>query len=194
MTEDIEDKYPHWRDALFGEHGAVANIRCGIEYVVWHSAYALITLLGIAFVLFGLAIKAVAKLLGPISGPIERAGEGLENIVSRVANSEYVLDAAMILLALSAGVVLLFGVYIVIMMAISNPIAFAQGLAITLGIMLVWGACLELADRYGGSVKRGAFKAGEKATETPGIRRVYGKCPVSFDQSPKWFNKFFPEE
>jgi hypothetical protein len=35
---------------------------------------------------------------------------------------------------------------------------------------------------------------GERAVETPGVRRVYGECPVSMDMAPKWFDKLFPEE
>jgi len=32
-------------------------------------------------------------------------------------------------------------------------------------------------------------RAGERAVETPGVRRVYGECPVSMDIEPKWFDR-----
>ena len=77
-------------------------------------------------------------------------------------------------------------------------ILLSFGGAVIVIILLValdeWGVFDRLfgaGEKTGSVVKRGANKAGSKAVKTPGIRRVYGNCPVHFNIEPKWFEELF---
>jgi len=72
-----------------------------------------------------------------------------------------------------------------------NPIAYLTLIgAVTHGIIFLFGLLIYLDERettvseVAGS---GLSKAGNKAKETPGVRRVYGNCPVSLKTCPRWF-------
>lgn len=198
MSEDIEDKYPHWKDALFGNHGAVANIRCGIEYIAWHTVYGIITLLGVLFAGAVIALKKIAPIFGPLGGPVKRAASGMNSVLTRAANSSLLMSAVFIVLVVaflaSAGI----AVYMLVLKLLANPVTTLAWLVAFICIAVGWALLLAGVERYGDDaytkVKGAAFTAGSKATETPGVRRVFGKCPVSFKQPPLWFQKIFPEE
>lgn len=200
-SEDLEDEYPHWKDALFGNHNAVANIRCAIHYVFWHSVYALIAIIG--GLLIG-AIKVgtlVAPIFGPLGEPIVRGLKRAQNGLSTVANHEYTEMVAIGALAIAfvAGILfmvgaLLYFLYTQFWMTIGIIAGSAIGLAALFGVALLVEYLSDPAKNAASSVAMKASAAGQRAVETPGIRRVYGQCPVSIDQAPKWFENLFPEE
>lgn len=205
-SEDLEDTYPHWKDALFGNHNAVANLRCAIHYVFWHSVYAMIAVVGVLVLGTVKVLKTISKPLGPLSDPIDR---GLDRVVSTanyVLNHEYTekfFNALLVLFVI--GVVMYVCGIIVYAIILLGVLEFAKVLGVTIVIgALFIGAlyALEVITPYvlgaGASAAdytaNKARQAGEKAVETPGVRRVYGECPVSLDMAPKWFNDLFPDE
>jgi hypothetical protein len=80
MTQ-TEEKYPHWKEALFGNDGAVANLRCAVKYVFWHTGYALLGILGVVLLAAAWGIdkvtgrKSVARGRSYLDGkePLRRA-------------------------------------------------------------------------------------------------------------------------
>jgi hypothetical protein len=207
--ENIEEKYPHWRTALFGNHNAVANLRCAIEYVLWHTAYLLLSIVGAAIVaVFGVAKIILHVLEVPfryIGGPFERIGAALGSVGRRLSSGArsflsndtvVTVFAGAALVIIGAGFVALVG--LAVYLAILNPFEALKGVGTAVGILLVTFILIEGIDRVWPTVSRtaanGARTAAETAVETPGIRRVYGKCPVSFDQSPRWFDSLFSSD
>jgi hypothetical protein len=159
-----DDKYPHWKDALFGNHNAVANLRCAVHYVFWHAVYALIAVAGAVVV--G-AIKlgiAVAPYLGPLG------------------------------ILIGVAVALVFYLYTQFWATISLVGGIILGLGAILGILLLAEYISDPAKNAANGVAAKANTAGQKAVKTPGVRRVYGECPVSMSAAPKWFDDLFPED
>jgi len=140
-SEDLEDKYPHWKDALFGNHNAVANLRCAVHYVFWHGVYALLAVIGVLVVggAIYLLVTAFWQFLAAVGGGL--------------------------------GVVILL-----------------------VGLALLWEKLRDPAKSAANGAAAKANVAGQKAVQTPGVRRVYGECPVSLDQAPHWFENLFPED
>jgi len=191
----MSDEYPSWREALFSDD-KIANIRCAIKYVFWHGAYLLLALLGVLLV-------AGAKVLDTLSrSGGNRAVGGVKRGLgdSRVKKTaRYIFGALMVVYV--AGVIA-YGVYLFITILLANPVT-----TIFWSVVLVGGTiALLLGWAYGGpriksalarsraTVARGANRAGQRAAQTPGIRRVYGRCPVSMNQEPKWFKNVFGED
>jgi len=202
MTEDtIEDTYPHWRDALFGNHSAYANIKCAIHYVLWHGAYAVAALIG-GLILFGAqAGNRVSKYCGPLAGPISRGSSRVYNSVRSVLTHEYaqkIYEAIFIIMLVGS---VLFTIVSIILIGVKNFWTLVTGFSIVGGCMLATYSIVFLYDRLSSPAKSAATSAShivrrveKQATETPGIRRVVGKCPVTLGEAPKWFNKLFPED
>jgi len=193
-----QEEYPSWRKALFGQD-TIANLRCAVKYTVWHTGYLLLTVVGA--LLLGLVAVATAisraipgerlgdgasRLGGVVMRPIVAVVEAYQNSNTAKRLAEY--GAMLVLGALFIGAVA-FLLWFIVM----NPWIAAQAIltigVVTAAIVLT----LEVLERVGGraasSAGRGVQVAKEKAVETPGIRRVYGECPVHFDIEPKWFNK-----
>lgn len=198
---ELDVEYPHWKDALFGNHNAVANIRCAVHYVFWHGVYALIGLVGVLFV----GLLKIGMILSPVFGPL---GKPIESALSRVyhgleavANHRYteLVAGAALVVVFVAAVVATITFFI---LALLNQFwMVVQSMVIAVGLFIMAGALLYAIELLSGptksvatSVAVNARETGEKATEAPGVRRVYGKCPVSMDQTPKWFDKIFPED
>jgi len=206
MTSDsIEDKYPHWRDALFGNHNAVANIRCAIHYVFWHLVYALIAVVGVFIIGCIMVAEAIAPYLGPVGNYILAGLDRAKSVTARFLNHPYTEKAARTVVyamfyALLIGLVVgtAYSLYtqfwFTIFTVIGGAIIFALTLGALLGVVLLAEHLYEPTVKTGSIVASKANSAGKRAVETPGIRRVYGKCPVSIGQSPKWFQNIFPEE
>jgi len=200
-SENLEDKYPHWKDALFGNHNAVANLRCAVHYVFWHGVYALLAVIGVLVVGAIKAGKFIAQYLGPLAGPTERALDGLFSRISYVMNHEYtkkVGDA--ILLTVFAGMVIAVvggAIYLLVTAFWQFLAAIGGGLgviALLFGLLIVAEKLRDPARSAASGVAMKANVAGQKAVQTPGIRRVYGECPVSLEQAPHWFENLFPED
>lgn len=184
-------KYPHWKDALFGGD-TIANIRCAIKYTFWHLTYLLMGIVG-AF------LVVVATVLGKL-GRTSAARK-----VGAAARDDRVKKAVDVLFLMTFGFVVVGGLIVVAAFIILHPFAFLKGAAmfigaalLALGLLLVYekseswlkGAMYKTAKPIGS----GAKKAGSKAVQTPGVRRVYGECPVSWDIEPKWFDKIFGDD
>lgn len=202
MTSDnIEDKYPSWRDALFGNNDAVANLRCAVHYVFWHSVYALIALAGVVVIGVLNVVRLFSRALGPLGGPVRSGIDRVRSTVSAIANHKHAENAAgaFIVIAVVASGLYLLGVFLLFLY---TQFWLTMGaIAITLGVVAAIIATVAIGEfllphaKSASSVAAQKTRsAGEKAVQTPGIRRVYGQCPVSMEQCPRWFDNLFPEE
>lgn len=182
-----EDKYPHWKEALFGNDGAVANLRCAVKYGFWHTGYLLLLALG-------LVLLSAAWLIDRATG---------SSVASRVNDffaHPYVDDATDLILAWAAGVYLGAIAAWVIIEVIRDPMLLVYGVAGAIGtivglvalafvISYLWNLTQDTRQTTVAVAGGAARRAGERAVETPGVRRVYGQCPVSMDIEPKWFER-----
>ncbi|AGM11617.1 hypothetical protein HCTV5_6 [Halovirus HCTV-5] len=182
-----ENKYPHWKDALLGNDGAVANLRCAVKYGFWHAGYALLGVLGI--VLLALA-WTFDKVTG--TGAVDRVQSFLAH--------PYVDDATDLILAWAVGVY--FGAIAswLIIKIIREPFLLVELIAVCVGVIVgalaivavaayLWKKTRDTRQTTVALAGGAARRAGERAVETPGVRRVYGQCPVSMDIEPKWFER-----
>lgn len=190
----MTDEYPSWREALFSDD-KIANIRCAIKYVFWHGAYLLLALLGVLLVAGAKVLDALSRSGGNRAVGGVKRGLG-DSRVKKAAR--YVFGTLMVVYV--AGVIA-YGVYLFITILLANPattifwtVAIVGG---SIALLLGWaygGPRIKSAlRRAGGATASAASKAGTKAAETPGIRRVYGNCPVHMDISPRWFDKIFDQ-
>jgi len=183
-----EDKYPHWKDALFGEDSTYANLKCAVKYGIWHAAYALLAVLG--------AVLVVAATV------VDRAlGSSLVNSVLAFSRHPKVKFAGRAIVISVLGIWCLFALGLAAMEFYYNPIYLLYTAAAIAGVIgvLVFAFVVDEKTReqrktvvY--SINDVAVRVGSKAKETPGVRRIYGRCPVSMDIEPKWYqnlkNKF----
>lgn len=184
---DLEGKYPHWKDALFGNHGLRANLRCGVKYIVWHSSYALLALFGVLAVAGAEAFDRTVN-----TETADKIGKLLENNLLKKAIRGVIYAVTSLLALAFAGTV----VYVIV----TEPLAtLAATLAIVGAVVIIFGiafaldyvASTETAKNAGEKVADGVSTVGQKSKVTPVARRVYGHCPVSMDLEPKWFEKRF---
>lgn len=190
---DIDD-YPSARDALF-DSDKLVNFRCFLKYIFWHGAYMLLALIGL--LLYGGAV--VFDYLSRNGGG--RAVGAVQSGVrdSRVKKVSRWVFGTFIVLYTAALVA--YGVYLLYRALLTAPLATVAG-----GVGVVGGSIIVIvvapyASRYikralrrgGSSVAQGASRAGSVAQRTPGLRRVYGECPVSFDIEPAWFDRIFDD-
>jgi hypothetical protein len=200
MTTDteLEDEYPHWRTAIFGNHNAVANLRCAVHYLFWHTVYALIAVVGLLTVGVIKGAMFVGNYLGPVGAKIEpyldRAIGGI-NTIANHRYTEYLFVAVAICIIAIAGILVISGLlYYLYTNPVDTLLAIGFILSIVGGVLALLFIAAKLkspAKSATNTVARGARSAGEKAVETPGVRRVYGQCPVSMDMAPKWFDNMF---
>jgi len=182
-----DNKYPHWRDALFGNDGAVANIRCAVKYTFWHVGYALLGVLGVV-------LLAGAWGLDKVTGR-----ESVARVRSALGHP-YVSDAVDLIVAWACGIIL--GIYasIAIIKIVRDPFLLVEIIAICVGVIggllallalgiYLWEKTRDGRQTLAKSTSNVMHRAGERAVETPGVRRVYGECPVSMDIEPKWFER-----
>lgn len=156
-----QDKYPHWKDAL-ADSSLIVNLLCSVKYLLWHSIYLVLTVIGALFIGAAMLVEKVGAYVVVIGFSIGLAYTVWLNPMSGV-----------FMLAALGGAVI-----VVILFLVLDE----------------WGLIDKLfgaGEKTGSVVKRGASKAGSKAAKTPGIRRVYGNCPVHFDIEPKWFEQLF---
>lgn len=176
-----EDKYPHWKDALFGEDSAYANLKCAVKYGIWHAAYALLTVLGAGLVIAAVVIDKIT-------------GSSLANRVMKIADHPKVKFAGRAIVVSILGIWVLFALGMVAVEFYHNPIylvytaaAIAGVIVALIGIIIVEEKTQEYRQTVVRSANGVAVRVGTKAKETPGVRRIYGRCPVSMDIEPKWY-------
>lgn len=196
-----DDKYPHWKDALFGDNNAVANIRCAIHYVFWHSVYAIIGIVGAIAVAFVKAGKAIAPYLGPLAVPVARffvwIGDGIHYIMEHRYTETVFRYGFYLFIALG----IIYVVVLFIVALLTDPLMLLGTIGAIIGAFIALLGVFVVVEKLKNPTKdaatgaaSGLRTAGEKATKTPGIRRVYGECPVSMKQAPKWFDNIFAED
>jgi len=169
--------------------------------VFWHGVYALLAVIGVLVVGAIKAGKFIAQYLGPLGAPVERGLDGLFSRISYVMNHEYtkkVGDAVFIIAAIAvlvgAVVALLYFLYTQFWLTVGAFAGAGIGLVALFGILLLAEKLRDPAKNAATGVAVSARAAGERAVETPGVRRVYGECPVSLEQAPYWFENLFPED
>jgi len=173
------DKYPSPKEAIFG-NGHVANLRCAIKYVAWQLTYTVIAAFGLLFA----GLVYVGEKV-PVGYPLKYIGR----FGQRVAQLSIVRP---IITYFWYGV----GVLVVALFLYTFVYYTIFALIVT-GYIVALGASAIFAKRYGDSIESWLRRnlwflpvAAEKSKQTPGVRRVYGHCPVSFDIEPKWFERF----
>lgn len=210
MTET--DHYPSPKEALFG-NGHIANLRCAIKWFVWQGGYALLAVVG----LVALALYTVYSYLkkgalavgsrlptGRAGGAVERGlspiGRAAVGVGSRIHDgwvwlreNDYVVLGAMLVFAAALGVAAIVATGFVLWFILMNPITYLAiiGAVAHVGVFLLgWAIYTEEREKTVSEMAgKSLSKAGNKAKETPGVRRVYGNCPVHWSLEPKWFDK-----
>lgn len=190
MTSTDTDEYPSWKKALFGQE-TIANLRCAVKYIFWHTAHLV------------LAIPIVISL-GLLTLVDKAANTGTASVAREKTDNEYLKSGAYYLMwALVIGY-LAIGVAMIAVEIYANPmiavfILAVIGGVVVLGLTVALTASLagEQFKAFGAWVAGLLGSAGHRATQTPGVRRVYGNCPVSFKIDPKWYEslmeRFEPE-
>lgn len=169
------DTYPHWKDAITN-NDVVVNLRCAAKYIIWHGSYVLLAIAG-------LLIVGGAKVLG-MSGANRVISHPM---TTKIATGVFKLIVVLYLILFSG--IVLYNIWLSPMLAVSLLGAVVVSFIIAVLVILIGKS--EYFDSVMDSIKSGASSAGQKAVETPGVRRVYGNCPVSLDIQPKWFEKLF---
>ncbi|AGM11541.1 hypothetical protein M199_gp125 [Halogranum tailed virus 1] len=193
-----QEEYPSWRKALFGQD-TVANIRCAVKYAVWHTGYLLLTLvglllLGVAYVVKGIgrlipgdAIgRGAGRLADAIFRPIEIAVDKYQNSSTAKRLAEYGAMLVLGLAFLAAVGLIVWHIWMYPMVALQVA-GFIVGLAVVAFVTLYVIGYIREETNAGENVSRGIQGAKERAVDTPGVRRIYGECPVAFEIEPRWF-------
>lgn len=190
MTEtDTEGRYPHWKDALFS-NDAIANLRCAIDYVIWHAVYGLLALLGLLVIGSIKGARKLSAVLGPVAAPFSGVGSRIISAVTWFVNNDTVSTFFTYLFNLIFYAIVAFNAIVIGLWVYNEPSEFFKFVGI--GVSIAAGIIILAA--VGIKIRPYLSTAGEKAKETPGVRRVYGECPVDLDISPKWFDNLFPED
>jgi len=196
-----DDKYPHWKAALFGNHNAVANLRCAVHYVFWHTVYGLLAVLGVLVVGAIKTGKFIAQYLGPVEEPVvaflDRLLRGVEYVIThRYTQKVFKGFVAICAIGLLVGgaVTIVYSLYTMFWTTVAIFGGIVLGFGALIGALLLAEFLSDPAKSAATGVAVRTRAIGERAVETPGVRRVYGECPVSMDMAPKWFDKLFPEE
>lgn len=189
-----QEKYPSWKDALFSED-TVANIRCAIKYILWHTMYVLFAI--VASVIIG-AIKVVKYIAGSkfVEGVLIPLAQKVDAFFVSIANKLGLpsLDVIMERVAdiIAYGMLILIAL-LFIASTLHDPLGMAMFIGIAISVvvaMFIMFATYDyINDNYSMHIGRSITKAKSTAVETPGVRRVYGECPVSFEMEPKWVQK-----
>lgn len=176
----------------------VANIRCAVKYAVWHTGYLLLSIVGLLLLGVVYAGKGLARIVPgeTIGNAILAVGGAVGSAIGRAStafNESVAKDIAEWAAIILLGVLFLAFVGMVLYQIWLTPFLALQvgvGIVLTIGVLLL---LTEAYDRYAGqaseSVGHGISKAKSRAVDTPGVRRIYGNCPVDFEISPLWFRK-----
>lgn len=211
MTHDFDpDKQPSLRDALFSD-STIANLRCAVKWFAWQATH-LLGFLVLSFIIGAVLLgSSAARLLRDVSRWVSRVLplnlkrqarwllRSLRHSTRERVELKEVKDTAKYIgCRLFDGLVLLVVLTAVIMLfatAIQKPFAavlFAGALLATAvtTICVLWLLERLFSFETVSTVVKKSYVARKKAVETPGVRRVYGKCPVSLTgKGPSWFEK-----
>lgn len=190
-----QDKYPHWKDAL-ADSSLIVNLRCAVKYLLWHSIYLVLTVIGALFIGAAMLVEKVGA-----TKTAQSTGSFIESILTssklkRAVETIITIAAYVVVIGFSIG--LAYTVWLNPMTGVFMLATFGGAVIVTILLLALdeWGLFDKLfgaGEKTGSVVKRGASKAGSKAAKTPVIRRVYGNCPVSMNQCPRWFDKIFDD-
>lgn len=176
------NQYPSPWEALFG-NGHVANIRCGLKYIAWQLVWLVTTVIFSAAYVCYVIVSQIPRIVPTdnrvargISGWLYRRGEWVEGWFEKYGGVLVAIWIAFCLLVIATGAILMF---------IANPIAFIIGVGMVIGTLVVSVIVVLLHEWLS------AKNTGQKIANTPGVRRVYGNCPVSFTMKPKWTRRFY---
>lgn len=193
----MKDKYPYWKDALFGSEG-FANFRCGVKYGIWHGLHVILASIIICAVLFARFLDTVAR-----TRTAEVVSNKLRSEKTKTLIFKSTKGISILLIAFTSIWTIFF--------AITNPTEFGFILILTLTLCstvfiisviakLIHIGIIRVISSYKSRVRKSERvpdldKVSTKATgvaeiskETPVVRRVYGQCPVSIHIEPKWFD------
>lgn len=199
MANDFEDKYPHWKDALFGNEDAVANIRCAVHYVFWHVMYALMAIVGVVLLA---SVKLVGGALSYLpTSRTKNAAARMTGAVQRVMNHEYTkkgfeyaLIGAFIIYCIVGAGFIIYHLYTNLIMSLIAIGAIILGIVAFVLFIIIASEIRPYVAQAFSTAGSGAKTAANQAKETPAVRRLYGRCPVSMSITPEWFDKLFPDE
>lgn len=183
---ELADTYPSPRKAILG-NGHVANLRCAVKYLFWQAGHALLALAmgAIALIVFAAeVVYQVASFFG-VGAAFERIGKSVARRAEDSGITMSHLETAFVLLfAACVGIVFLALYGYIVYLAFTYPLLFLA----TVGGLVLVGIWLTGAYMVWTFAKEEGYV--EKAQETRGVRRIYNKCPVSWDIEPKWFESF----
>lgn len=172
-----ETEYPSWRDVL-EDDSKIANLHCAAKYVFWHTAYALLAV-------FGLALVQFAKVYQWITGT--SGAKRVSNIMSSSrakAASRYMANALLILGAVLA-------IVTIGLMLLEDPVLFVMAVGWIVGVFIISMLVVLFVDEGLPYLRQLLGGTGERAAQTPVVRRVYGRCPVHMDIEPQWYEELF---
>lgn len=152
-------EYPSPREALFG-NGHVANLYCALKWATWQ------------WVHFWLAVVYLLFFV-----PAGWVGRRMDFQPPRML----VVAGALLTAALDA-------LYETWPMRVVRRLTWYAMLSVGAAVL---GPFI-IVDKYlyqGSWLQRLLHRSADTAKETPGVRRVYGECPVSVDMEPRWFER-----
>lgn len=209
MTHDFDpDKQPSLRDALFSD-STIANLRCAVKWFAWQVTH-LLGVLVLSFIVGAALLGSnAARLLRGVSRRVSRVlplnlkrqarwllRSLRHSTRERVEPKELKDTAKYIGCRLFDGLVVLVALAAVIMLlvtVIQKPFVVVLFVGVLLATAVTTICVFWLFERLLSSetvltVVKKSYVARKKAVETPGVRRVYGKCPVSLTgKGPSWF-------
>lgn len=214
-TED-EQEYPSAVKALL-DSDAVVNLWCGVKWLLWQGSHLLILLLGLLMVvayaiyrvvraplawlnsklnLTGKTVEATGKAGSKTAKAVGGAKERTSNATTSFFDSPKVKKVVRGVIGIASIAAVVGGLGFLLHFAITSPMVFfaaigiiTTGVAVIIGLFWL-GEYLSDEGYIEAAITKltsGASSAATKAKETPGVRRVYGNCPVHFDIEPKWF-------
>lgn len=186
-----QNEYPSWKDALFADD-KIANLRCAGKYVLWQASYLLLAVIGLILVAAITAGKFVADKTptNKLDPAFNRVGSGAHRLNDGLERSGVKKAARMLAMAFMGLYVVGIVLYALYLM-ITNPVltvGVIGGIAVLVALFLGF-KYLKNQTTVTETVASSASSAASRAKETPGVRRVYGNCPVHMDLEPKWFQK-----
>lgn len=201
---DVENMYPSAKKALT-EYREWLNLRCIVKGAFWHGSHGLLAAVLIIFGLpIALLIRGGEKVMEyfeenspkvEVDGPSDETKEKIDNTSKKLGRAKNriitpgVKKAARITFGALAVVVSAVGVlgvlYLFIKMILSEPMVFLQALVTSFGIIAGIFVLAYLHEKF--------TENKDKIIRTPGVRRLYGICPVDMDMEPKWFQKIFDD-
>lgn len=179
---DTEGIYPHWKSAL-KEYREYINLRCGIEYVIWHGGYVVLTALAIVL-LSGAWVLQKLRVPGAVDATIRFFNDPR---VKRVGESLFIV------------LVIVIALVFLVIIAVSFVTAFWETLItavfifgaplVILSVLMAFVTTIDYIREHTSTVHAPDVRRPQfSASEVPGLRRIWGACPVILTEPPKWFD------